>query len=67
MSTTPTQIHSFSSTILGDDGEGVILRAPETFYQRGTSENFLKLKVMKRGGGGMEGGNYIFTTIFSNS
>ena len=45
MSSTAVQIRNFSSTILEDGGEGVMLRAPNTVYQRGLSVNLLKLKV----------------------
>ena len=38
-------VNSMSQHIIGDGGEGVILREPKSLYKHGRSESLLKLKV----------------------
>lgn len=39
------QLTAFVKTIIDDDGEGVIMRKPDSLYENGRSKSVIKLKV----------------------
>lgn len=41
------QLTAFVKTIIDDDGEGVIMRKPDSLYENGRSKSVIKLKVLR--------------------